>query len=129
MSAPRVVIAAGGTAGHVVPAIAVADALRAEGADVRFAGGERAEAELVPAAGYELDPLRVEGISRTNPLKAARAVGKATAALSAPPGACCAATGPTPCSAAAATRRARSASRPCCAARRSCSPRPTRTSA
>ena len=29
----RVVIAAGGTAGHVVPAIAVADALRAEGAD------------------------------------------------------------------------------------------------
>ena len=73
MSGPRVVIAAGGTAGHVVPAIAVADALRAEGADVRFAGGERAEAELVPAAGYAIDPLNVEGISRTNPLKAARA--------------------------------------------------------
>ena len=73
-------IAAGGTAGHVVPAIAVADALRAEGADVRFVGGERAEAELVPAAGYELDPLNVEGISRSNPLKAARAVGKASAA-------------------------------------------------
>jgi UDP-N-acetylglucosamine--N-acetylmuramyl-(pentapeptide) pyrophosphoryl-undecaprenol N-acetylglucosamine transferase len=81
VSEPRVVIAAGGTAGHVVPAIAVADALRAEGADVRFAGGERAEAELVPAAGYELDPLNIEGISRSNPLKAARAVGKATAAL------------------------------------------------
>jgi UDP-N-acetylglucosamine--N-acetylmuramyl-(pentapeptide) pyrophosphoryl-undecaprenol N-acetylglucosamine transferase len=81
MSAPRIVIAAGGTAGHVVPAIAVADALRAEGADVRFAGGERAEAELVPRAGYPLDPLRVEGISRTNPLKAARAIGKAAAAL------------------------------------------------
>ena len=48
-------IAAGGTAGHVVPAIAVADALRAEGAEVTFVGGERAEAELVPAAGYELD--------------------------------------------------------------------------
>jgi UDP-N-acetylglucosamine--N-acetylmuramyl-(pentapeptide) pyrophosphoryl-undecaprenol N-acetylglucosamine transferase len=76
-----VVIAAGGTAGHVVPAIAVADALRAEGAEVRFAGGERAEAELVPAAGYELDPLNIEGISRSNPLKAARAVGKAGAAL------------------------------------------------
>ncbi len=83
MSGPRVVIAAGGTAGHVVPAIAVADALRAEGADVRFAGGQRAEAELVPAAGYPLDPLRVEGISRTNPLKAARAIAKAGAALSA----------------------------------------------
>jgi len=75
------VIAAGGTAGHVVPAIAVADALRAEGADVSFVGGERAEAELVPAAGYELDPIRVEGISRSNPLKAARAVLKAARAL------------------------------------------------
>src|SRR4051794_31862875 len=83
MSAPRIVIAAGGTAGHVVPAIAVADALRAEGAEVSFAGGQRAEAELVPAAGYPLDRLRVEGISRTNPLKAARALVKAVAALGA----------------------------------------------
>ena len=81
MSAPRIVIAAGGTAGHVVPAIAVADALRAEGAEVSFAGGERAEAELVPAAGYPLDPIAVEGISRSNPLKAARAVAKAAGAL------------------------------------------------
>jgi UDP-N-acetylglucosamine--N-acetylmuramyl-(pentapeptide) pyrophosphoryl-undecaprenol N-acetylglucosamine transferase len=59
----------------------VADALRAEGADVHFAGGERAEAELVPKAGYPIDPLRVEGISRTNPLKAARALAKAVIAL------------------------------------------------
>jgi UDP-N-acetylglucosamine--N-acetylmuramyl-(pentapeptide) pyrophosphoryl-undecaprenol N-acetylglucosamine transferase len=81
VSGPRVVIAAGGTAGHVVPAIAVADALRAEGAEVSFAGGERAEAELVPAAGYEIDTLNVEGISRTNPIKAARAVAKAIGAL------------------------------------------------
>jgi UDP-N-acetylglucosamine--N-acetylmuramyl-(pentapeptide) pyrophosphoryl-undecaprenol N-acetylglucosamine transferase len=66
-----------------VPAIAVADALRAEGADVRFAGGERAERELVPAAGYEIDTLNVEGISRTNPLKAARAAAKAVGALGA----------------------------------------------
>jgi UDP-N-acetylglucosamine--N-acetylmuramyl-(pentapeptide) pyrophosphoryl-undecaprenol N-acetylglucosamine transferase len=75
------VIAAGGTAGHVVPAIAVADALRAEGAEVHFAGGQRAEAELVPAAGYPLDALRVEGISRTNPLKAVRAAFRAAMAL------------------------------------------------
>jgi UDP-N-acetylglucosamine--N-acetylmuramyl-(pentapeptide) pyrophosphoryl-undecaprenol N-acetylglucosamine transferase len=73
----RIVIAAGGTAGHVVPAIAVADALRAEGAEVVFIGGERAEAELVPAAGYRFEAIRVEGISRTNPLKAARAIGRA----------------------------------------------------
>ena len=74
-------IAAGGTAGHVVPAIAVADALRAEGAEVTFVGGERAEAELVPAAGYPLDRIAVEGISRSNPLKAARALLKAAGAL------------------------------------------------
>jgi UDP-N-acetylglucosamine--N-acetylmuramyl-(pentapeptide) pyrophosphoryl-undecaprenol N-acetylglucosamine transferase len=77
------VIAAGGTAGHVVPALAIADALRAEGAEVVFAGGERAEAQLVPAAGYELQTLRVEGISRSNPLKAARAVFRAGAAIGA----------------------------------------------
>ena len=33
----KVLIAAGGTAGHVVPALAVADALRADGHDVVFA--------------------------------------------------------------------------------------------
>jgi UDP-N-acetylglucosamine--N-acetylmuramyl-(pentapeptide) pyrophosphoryl-undecaprenol N-acetylglucosamine transferase len=65
----------------VVPAIAVADALRADGAEVSFVGGQRAEAELVPAAGYPLDPIRVEGISRSNPLAAARAAAKAALAL------------------------------------------------
>lgn len=70
----RVAIAAGGTAGHVVPALAVADALRARGAEVIFLGGERAEAELVPAAGYPFHRLNVTGIDRHNPLKAARAV-------------------------------------------------------
>jgi UDP-N-acetylglucosamine--N-acetylmuramyl-(pentapeptide) pyrophosphoryl-undecaprenol N-acetylglucosamine transferase len=54
----------------VVPALAVAAALRAEGAEVLFIGGERAEAELVPAAGYPLRRISVEGLSRTNPLKA-----------------------------------------------------------
>jgi UDP-N-acetylglucosamine--N-acetylmuramyl-(pentapeptide) pyrophosphoryl-undecaprenol N-acetylglucosamine transferase len=65
----------------VVPAIAVADALRAEGAEVVFVGGERAEAELVPEAGYRLERIRVEGLSRTNPLKAARGAGKAAVSL------------------------------------------------
>jgi UDP-N-acetylglucosamine--N-acetylmuramyl-(pentapeptide) pyrophosphoryl-undecaprenol N-acetylglucosamine transferase len=68
----------------VVPALAVADALRAEaGAHVVFVGGERAEKTLVPEAGYELRPIAVEGLSRTNPLKAARGVVKAGAALGA----------------------------------------------
>src|SRR2546423_12989958 len=70
---PRVLIAAGGTAGHVVPALAIAAALREAGAEVEFAGGERAEAELVPAAGYPFHPLEVAGLDRRNPLKAARA--------------------------------------------------------
>jgi UDP-N-acetylglucosamine--N-acetylmuramyl-(pentapeptide) pyrophosphoryl-undecaprenol N-acetylglucosamine transferase len=76
----RVTIAAGGTAGHVVPALAVADALRARGAEVSFVGSERAEAELVPGAGYRLHRLRVVGIDRRRPLRAARAVGLAALA-------------------------------------------------
>src|SRR3954463_16241326 len=80
----RVVIAAGGTAGHVVPAIAVADALRAEGAEVSFLGTrERAEADLVPAAGYEIDFLRVSGLDRRNPIRAAIAVWRAGRAVGA----------------------------------------------
>lgn len=81
--APRVVVAAGGTAGHVVPAMAVADELRASGAEVSFLGTEdRIEAELVPAAGYEIDFLKVRGIDRHNPLKAARAMFEAAGAIS-----------------------------------------------
>lgn len=56
-----------------MPALAVAGALRAEGASVTFIGGERAEAELVPAAGHELRTIRVAGLDRRNPLRAARA--------------------------------------------------------
>jgi UDP-N-acetylglucosamine--N-acetylmuramyl-(pentapeptide) pyrophosphoryl-undecaprenol N-acetylglucosamine transferase len=67
------VIGAGGTAGHVVPALAVADALRDDGAQVVFAGGERAEQELVPDAGYELHTLHVEPLDRHSPVRAIRA--------------------------------------------------------
>jgi UDP-N-acetylglucosamine--N-acetylmuramyl-(pentapeptide) pyrophosphoryl-undecaprenol N-acetylglucosamine transferase len=65
----------------VVPALAVADALRAEGAQVTFIGGERAEGELVPAAGYPLRTIGVEGLSRNNPLKAARSLVRAARAF------------------------------------------------
>jgi UDP-N-acetylglucosamine--N-acetylmuramyl-(pentapeptide) pyrophosphoryl-undecaprenol N-acetylglucosamine transferase len=58
-------IAAGGTAGHTTPALAVAEALRKQGVHVTFAGSpDRAEARLVPAAGFELDTFRISGISR-----------------------------------------------------------------
>ncbi|MFI5005661.1 MAG: undecaprenyldiphospho-muramoylpentapeptide beta-N-acetylglucosaminyltransferase [Solirubrobacterales bacterium] len=77
----KIVIAAGGTAGHVVPALAVADALRARGAEVTFIGGERAEAQLVPAAGYPLHTISVLGLDRRNPLRAARALALAVKAF------------------------------------------------
>ena len=64
-----------------MPALAVAGALRERGHDVVFIGGERAEAELVPAAGFELRRIAVEGLSRSNPLRAARAAGRAAVAL------------------------------------------------
>jgi UDP-N-acetylglucosamine--N-acetylmuramyl-(pentapeptide) pyrophosphoryl-undecaprenol N-acetylglucosamine transferase len=76
------VIAAGGTAGHVVPALAVAEELRAEGAEVAFIGGGRAEAQLVPAAGFPLHTIQVAGLARGNPLRALRAL--VLAALAAP---------------------------------------------
>jgi UDP-N-acetylglucosamine--N-acetylmuramyl-(pentapeptide) pyrophosphoryl-undecaprenol N-acetylglucosamine transferase len=76
----RIAIAAGGTAGHVVPALAVADVLRGRGASVFFIGGNRAERELVPAAGYEFHEIGVEGLARRNPLRAARGLGRAAAA-------------------------------------------------
>src|SRR5437870_8027358 len=75
----RVAIAAGGTAGHVVPALAVADALRDRGAEVHFIGGGRAETDLVPEAGFPFHRMRVEGLDRSNPFKAARALGLAGA--------------------------------------------------
>jgi UDP-N-acetylglucosamine--N-acetylmuramyl-(pentapeptide) pyrophosphoryl-undecaprenol N-acetylglucosamine transferase len=57
----NIVVAGGGTAGHVYPALAMADALRARhGAIVSFVGSyDGPESELVPAAGYPFTALRV----------------------------------------------------------------------
>ncbi len=64
--------------------MAVADELRASGAEVSFLGTrERIEAELVPAAGYEIDFVKVRGIDRRNPLRAAGAGLEALAAVTA----------------------------------------------
>ena len=65
----------------MVPALAVADALRAEGAEVEFVGGTRAEAQLVPAAGFPLHEIAVAGLHRRNPLRALRALALAAAAV------------------------------------------------
>jgi UDP-N-acetylglucosamine--N-acetylmuramyl-(pentapeptide) pyrophosphoryl-undecaprenol N-acetylglucosamine transferase len=64
--------------------MAVAAELRASGAEVSFLGTrEKIESELVPAAGYEIDFLKVRGIDRRNPLRAARAGFEALGAIGA----------------------------------------------
>lgn len=70
----RIAIAAGGTAGHAVPALAVGQELRKRGIEVLFIGSDRAEAELVPAAGFEFERLDLTGLDRRNPLRALRAL-------------------------------------------------------
>lgn len=68
-------IAAGGTAGHVRPALAVAEALRARGVSVTFAGSrDRVESQLVPDAGFELDTFAISGFPRRIGLGLVRAL-------------------------------------------------------
>ena len=73
----RFLIAAGGTVGHVAPALAVAEALRRRGGLVTFAGSpDRVEARLVPERGYEFDAFAVSGLPRRPSRRAAPRRGK-----------------------------------------------------
>ena len=63
----RVLIAAGGTAGHINPALAIAGALkkRHPDAEIHFAGRQKGmEYGLVSKAGYAFHPIEVNGIQR-----------------------------------------------------------------
>lgn len=63
MSAAPILIMAGGTGGHVFPALAVARALMARDRDVIWLGSPRGiENRLVPAAGIQLRQVRVAGL-------------------------------------------------------------------
>lgn len=63
-----VAIAAGGTAGHINPALALAEELASRGHEVRFYGQQRRlEGTLVPQAGFGLTSLNISGFDRTRP--------------------------------------------------------------
>lgn len=61
-----IVLAGGGTGGHIFPAIAIAQALvRQSGCAVRFIGAKgRMEMEKVPAAGFMIEGIRIAGLQR-----------------------------------------------------------------
>jgi UDP-N-acetylglucosamine--N-acetylmuramyl-(pentapeptide) pyrophosphoryl-undecaprenol N-acetylglucosamine transferase len=76
---PKCLIAAGGTAGHVLPALAVAESLRKLGAEVTFASNS--DSRLVREAGYELDVFGVGGFPRELSVRLAKALGRAAVAV------------------------------------------------
>jgi UDP-N-acetylglucosamine--N-acetylmuramyl-(pentapeptide) pyrophosphoryl-undecaprenol N-acetylglucosamine transferase len=88
----RLLIAAGGTGGHIYPALAVARSLRAkpDAPELRWVGGHRGlEASLVPAAGIPLRRLAARSLRTTeadvhailDPLRLAASVPQAAAIL------------------------------------------------
>ena len=70
-----IVLSGGGTAGHINPALALADVLKQRGCEVRFAGTPTGvEARLVREAGIPFTPFEAQGFNRNHPLTLPKAV-------------------------------------------------------
>ena len=70
--APHILLAGGGTGGHVYPAIAIANAIREleSEAAIAFAGTrDHLEWTAVPQAGYAIHPITVSGFHRKQPMR------------------------------------------------------------
>lgn len=68
----RVIISGGGTGGHIFPAVSIANAIKAMHPDAKilFVGAlGRMEMQRVPASGYEIKGLPIQGFDRKNLLK------------------------------------------------------------
>src|SRR5689334_6726995 len=68
----RLVVAGGGTGGHIFPAIAIANAVRKQAPDteVLFIGAKgKMEMEKVPQAGYQIVGLDIAGFNRSSLIK------------------------------------------------------------
>jgi len=68
----RIIISGGGTGGHIFPAIAIANALKKldPATEILFVGANgRMEMDKVPAAGYKIIGLNIQGIQRKSILK------------------------------------------------------------
>ena len=65
MKIKKILIMAGGTGGHVFPALAIAGAFKAQGCEILWLGTRgRMEEQLVPKYGYRLEYIDVRGIRR-----------------------------------------------------------------
>lgn len=68
----RIIIAGGGTGGHIFPAIAIANALRKKdpSIEILFVGAKgKMEMEKVPQAGYKIEGLDIAGFNRSSLIK------------------------------------------------------------